>query len=249
MLYQLSYLAQAARYAETREISNCCFSVNFRLPSDPMPAGPPPQPEPPDDPPITAELLVNAYLQGFFPMADSARGQVGWYSPDPRAIIPVRPDDPLGGFRVRRSLAKRVRNAGFEIADDRAFREVMRACAAPRRDGLGTWISQPLIDAYGELHDCGLAHSVEAYRDGRLVGGLYGVALGGAFFGESMFSREKDSSQVCFVHLVERLRRRGFTLLDVQFHNDHLEQFGVVEVRRKHYLELLEQAVEAKVTW
>ncbi|MEM1355619.1 MAG: leucyl/phenylalanyl-tRNA--protein transferase [Planctomycetota bacterium] len=194
-------------------------------------------------------MLVRAYLQGAFPMAEGTDGQVYWYSPDPRAIIPIRPNDPLGSFRVRRSLAKRVRNAGFEIAFDHQFEQVMRQCAAPRPGESGSWISPEITAAYCELHAHGLAHSVEAYRNGQLVGGLYGVSLGGAFFGESMFSREKDASQVCLVHLVERLQDRGFRLLDVQFRNDHLDKFGIVEIPRDRYLVLLDQAVERLVEW
>jgi len=214
-----------------------------------MADAPPPNPTPESDPPITAELLVHAYLQGAFPMAESAQGPIYWYSPDPRAILPIRPDDPLGTFQVRRSLAKRVRNAGFEIALDRDFEQVVRQCAAPRPDTPGTWISEPIIQAYCELSHFDLAHSVEVYRDDRLVGGLYGVAIGSAFFGESMFSREKDASQVCLVYLVEHLRKRGFTLLDVQFRNEHINQFGVVEIPREQYMDLLSQAVESDVRW
>jgi len=195
------------------------------------------------------ELLARAYLAGAFPMADSATGEIGWYSPDPRAVQPFVAGDPLGSFRVRRSLAKRVRNAGYTVTRSTGFAEVIAACAQPRPQEPETWISPALRDSYVQLHELGHAQSVEAWHEGQLVGGLYGVVLGGAFFGESMFSRMPDASQVCLVHLVEHLRSRGFTLLDVQFVNPHIEQFGVVEIRRDHYLALLEAAVELPVTW
>lgn len=195
------------------------------------------------------ELLARAYRAGAFPMADSITGEVGWYSPDPRAVQPFVEGDPLGTFRVRRSLAKRVRNAGYTVTRSTAFAQVIAACAKPRPKEPETWISPGLMQSYILLHERGLAHSVECWHDGQLVGGLYGVALGGAFFGESMFSRVPDASQVALVHLVEHLRSRGYTLLDVQFVNPHIEQFGVVEVRRAHYLRLLEDAVALPVTW
>ena len=194
-------------------------------------------------------LLVRAYLAGAFPMADAETGEVHWYSPDPRGVLPFTQDDPLGEFRVRRSLAKRVRHGGFEVTIDRAFSEVIRACAKPRPEEPETWISEGLIASYNALHEGGIGHSVEAWHGGELVGGLYGLSLGGAFFGESMFSRRPDASQVCLVHLVDHLRARGFTLLDVQLTNPHLLQFGVVEIPRSRYLQLLEAAVTQPVTW
>jgi len=195
------------------------------------------------------ELLVEAYLAGAFPMADSTTGEVGWYSPDPRAVQPFADGDPLGAFHVRRSLAKRVRNAGYTVTRSAAFAEVVAACAQPRPKEPETWISPALMQSYILLHQHGLAQSVECWQGGQLVGGLYGVALGGAFFGESMFSRMPDASQVALVHLVDHLRSRGYTLLDVQFVNPHIEQFGVVEIRRAHYLRLLGDAVALPVTW
>ncbi|MEM6756086.1 MAG: leucyl/phenylalanyl-tRNA--protein transferase [Planctomycetota bacterium] len=190
---------------------------------------------------ISPAMVLAAYRAGAFPMADDRHGRVGWFSPDPRALLPL--DD---RFRVRRSLAKRVRHAGYRVTFDHCFADVIHACAtAPRPDDSGTWISRDIEAAYVELHHAGYAHSVEAWVDDQLVGGLYGVALGAAFFGESMFSRATDASQVCLVKLVEHLRACGFALLDTQFVNPHLEQFGVIELSRADYLVRLNAAVSA----
>jgi leucyl/phenylalanyl-tRNA--protein transferase len=182
---------------------------------------------------INPALLVRAYREGVFPMA-MEDGEIGWFSPDPRAILP------LDTFHVPSRLARRVRQGAFDIGVDRDFAGVMRACAN-RADG--TWISREIIDSYTALHRLGLAHSVEAWRDGTLVGGLYGVHVGSAFFGESMFHRERDASKVALVALVDRLRRRGFRLLDTQWSTPHLAQFGVVEIPRAIYLERLSDAL------
>ena len=197
------------------------------------------------------ESLLEAYRSGFFPMADPddpVPGRVGWYNPDPRAILPLA-DDPAGAFHVPRSLEQRVRSGRFDVRADTAFAEVMRLCAEPRVDG--TWISPEIVDAYCEMHEEGYAHSVEAWLGDALVGGLYGVSVGGLFAGESMFSRPAwggtDASKVCLVHLVRHLERRGFVLLDTQFWNPHLEQFGCVEISREAYLERLEEAVALEV--
>lgn len=199
---------------------------------------------------ITPQLLLSAYCQGVFPMADGRDGEIGWYAPDPRAVQPFAEGDPLGTFKVRRSLTKRVRNGGFKLTTDRCFADVIRACATvPRDDALGTWISPEIERLYNDLHRHGFAHSVEAWHGGELVGGLYGVAIGAAFFGESMFSRQPDASQVAYVHLIEHLRERGYQLLDVQFVNPHLEQFGVVEVPRDDYLQSLERALQTDIQW
>lgn len=196
-----------------------------------------------------ASLLIRAYQAGCFPMADPDTGEVGWYSPDPRAVLPFAAGDPLGAFHLKRSLAKRVRQGIYRVTRNRAFDKVIAGCAEPRPTEPETWISPGLMDAYRSLHAAGAAHSVEAWHEGALVGGIYGVALGGAFFGESMFSRRPYASQVCLAHLVDHLRQRGYTLFDVQFVNPHLVQFGVVEVRRDRYLELLAVAVARPVTW
>lgn len=183
-------------------------------------------------------MLLSAYLQGIFPMAHpEADGEIYWYAPDPRGIIPL--DD----FHVPSRLAQTVRQAPFDIRYDTAFRRVMEECAAPRKIQKTTWISSGIIDAYTELHELGYAHSVEAWDGDALVGGLYGVAIGGLFAGESMFYRATDASKVCLVHLVERLRERGFSLLDVQFVNEHIEQFGATEISREEYERRLRAAI------
>jgi leucyl/phenylalanyl-tRNA--protein transferase len=183
---------------------------------------------------IDPALLVRAYREGIFPMA-LEDGEIGWFSPDPRGVIPL--DD----FHVPARLARVVRQARFSVSVDRDFAGVMSACAAGRAEG--TWISDAILEAYRALFRLGLAHSVEVWRGDRLVGGLYGVHLGGAFFGESMFHRETDASKVALVALVDRLRRRGFTLLDTQWVTPHLEQFGAVEISRTEYLRWLKRAI------
>ncbi|HEY0841155.1 MAG TPA: leucyl/phenylalanyl-tRNA--protein transferase [Vulgatibacter sp.] len=179
--------------------------------------------------PLDPELIVAAYCQGIFPMADEATGRIDWYSPDPRAIFP------LESFHVPRSLGRTIRQGFFEVRIDTAFEEVMRACA----DREETWISEELVRAYTALHRRGLAHSVEAWHGGELAGGLYGVSLGGAFMGESMFTRITDASKVCLVALVERLRERGYVLLDSQLPTEHLGRFGQIVVPRSAYLRQL----------
>jgi leucyl/phenylalanyl-tRNA--protein transferase len=184
-------------------------------------------------PSLDPALVVRAYRQGVFPMALDD-GSIGWFSPDPRGVIP------LETFHLPARLARVLRQGRFTIAIDGAFEEVMRACAE-RPDG--TWISREIIECYTTLHRLGLAHSVEAWRDGRLAGGLYGVHLGGAFFGESMFHRDTDASKVALAALVDRLRRRDFRLLDVQWLTPHLAQFGAVEIPRRRYLLELKEAL------
>jgi len=184
--------------------------------------------------PLAPERLLAAYAAGIFPMADEL-GKVHWLAPDPRAVIPVE------GFKTSRSLRSARRGGAFTLTINRAFVEVIEACAE-RADG--TWISQDIHDAYCRLHQLGFAHSVEAWMGDQLAGGLYGVAIGGAFFGESMFHRVTDASKVALVVLVERMRERGFTLLDVQFMTDHLRQFGVVEIPRIEYETRLREATQ-----
>ena len=191
---------------------------------------------------LTTDILIAGYCQGYFPMADDD-GAISWYDTNRRAIIP------LDAFHASRRLARRVRNGGFEIRVDHDFRAVMVACAEPRPNQ-GGWISPEMIDAYTELHHAGFAHSVETWRDGRLVGGLYGVAIRGLFAGESMFSRENDASKVALVHLVERLRRGGFTLLDSQYiGNDHMLQFGTIEIPRAEYKRRLHEALQVETSF
>jgi leucyl/phenylalanyl-tRNA--protein transferase len=183
---------------------------------------------------LSPDILLAAYAQGVFPMADPD-GVIGWYSPDPRAIIP------LESFHVSRTLRQRCRQGCFEIRLNTHFEAVVRNCADRSE---GTWISDEIVEAYCLLHRLGFAHCVESWQQGDLVGGLYGVTLGGAFFGESMFHRQTDASKVALVHLVERMRKRRYTLLDVQFTTPHLEQFGVVEIPRDEYLRRLGRALE-----
>jgi leucyl/phenylalanyl-tRNA--protein transferase len=189
---------------------------------------------------LTPDLLIAAYSQGIFPMADEG-GAIGWYEPAIRAIIP------LDGFRAPRRLARTVRSGRFEVRYDSAFEAVMRACAAPAPGRESTWIAEEMVRAYGELHTLGHAHSVECWREGRLVGGLYGVAIGGLFAGESMFHHERDASKVALVHLVERLRAGGFVLLDSQYIvGEHMLQFGTVEITRAAYHRRLRGALAVR---
>ncbi len=199
--------------------------------------------------------LCEAYSDGVFPMCEPG-GEVYWYDPDPRGVIPLTP----GGVRVSRSLRQRVRSGVFEITTNRAFERVIRACAQarPGRDGGESWIDERIIALYCAMHARGHAHSVEAWRTGGdgsrvLVGGLYGVHLGGLFAGESMFSRPQlggtDASKVCLVHLVAHLRAAGFTLLDTQFHNDHLARLGCVEIPRDEYRRRLGEALARQAAW
>lgn len=191
---------------------------------------------------IPSSLLVSAYSSGWFPMAVDG-GEVRWYSPDPRGVIP------LDAFHLPSRLARVVRGGRFRVEINRRFEDVMRACAETDRkeEDAGTWISEEILMSYVELHRLGLAHSVETWLDDRLVGGLYGVALGGAFFGESMFHHVTDASKVALAALVERLRTRGFSLLDVQWITPHLERFGAIEIPRATYLKRLEQALALEV--
>jgi leucyl/phenylalanyl-tRNA---protein transferase len=193
---------------------------------------------------IPTELLLAAYASGWFPMADE-EGVISWYSPDPRGVMPIET------FRVSSRLQRVVRKGGVQIEVDTAFEEVMRACATAEREpeDSGTWISEEIIESYCALHAQGFAHSVEVRQDGALVGGLYGVALGGAFFGESMFHRVTDASKVALVALVTRLKAHGFILLDTQWVTAHLQQFGAIEIPRPEYLRLLEESLKLNVSF
>lgn len=193
---------------------------------------------------LTPDLLLQAYAVGLFPMAERRDDPtLYWIDPEERAILP------LDGFHLPRRLARTVRSDRFEVRCDTAFADVMRACAEPTEDRRESWINEPILQLYTALFHRGRAHSVETWRDGRLVGGLYGVSLGGAFFGESMFSRETDASKVALVHLVARLRLGGYTLLDCQFMTEHLRQFGVVEVARDEYRRLLGKALKVEAAF
>jgi leucyl/phenylalanyl-tRNA--protein transferase len=190
---------------------------------------------------IPTATLLEAYASGWFPMA-VAPGEIRWYSPDPRGIIP------LEAFHVPRRLSRALRGGRFEIRVDTAFRDVIVACSG-RAETDGNWIDQEIIDSYCSLHALGHAHSIEAWRDGALAGGLYGVSIGGAFFGESMFHHVADASKAALVALVDRLRARGFVLLDTQWVTDHLVQFGAIEIPRRRYLRLLDQALKAEASF
>jgi leucyl/phenylalanyl-tRNA--protein transferase len=187
---------------------------------------------------IPTDLLLKAYASGVFPMAESAADpEVFWVRPETRGIIP------LDAFHVPKSLAKAVRQGRLTVTFDADFEGVIDGCAETGEGRHNTWINGPIREAYVELHRRGHCHSVEAWHDGALVGGLYGVSLGRAFFGESMFSRERDASKICLVHLVARLNARRFALLDTQFTTDHLKRFGAVDVPRRKYEKLLEKAL------
>jgi leucyl/phenylalanyl-tRNA--protein transferase len=188
--------------------------------------------------PLDPALLVRAYAAGIFPMAD-AGGRINWYAPDPRAIIEH------ANLRRSRSLRATIRKGRYEVRVDTAFEAVMRACA----DRPETWINAEFIRAYTALHRAGFAHSVEAWQDGELVGGLYGVALGGLFCGESMFSRATDASKVCLVALVDRLVARGFVLHDVQFLTPHLASLGATTIPRAEYERRLAAAIRLPCTF
>jgi len=182
---------------------------------------------------IDPELLLQGYRLGVFPMAMEDES-IQWFSPDPRAILP------LEDFHVPHALRRLVRKRVFGTTIDNAFSKVIEACAK-RED---TWINVEIIESYTRLHELGSAHSIEAWKEGALAGGLYGVAVGGAFFGESMFHHVTDASKIALVALVEHLRARKFALLDTQWLTPHLQQFGGIEISRDHYLRLLRSAVE-----
>ena len=188
---------------------------------------------------ITPELLLQAYRIGVFPMGERRDDpKLYWLDPRLRAVLP------LDGFHLPKRLARTMRQGVFEVTADSAFDEVMRACAEPRPGHPESWINEPILALYGDLFARGHAHSIECRRDGRLVGGLYGVTVGAAFFGESMFSRERDASKVALVHLVARLIMGGFRLLDCQFMTEHLRSFGALEVPREDFRIRLADAVD-----
>ncbi|WP_284758185.1 leucyl/phenylalanyl-tRNA--protein transferase [Agrobacterium sp. fls2-241-TYG-188a] len=189
---------------------------------------------------ITVDILLRAYSIGLFPMADAADDpELFWVEPEVRGIIP------LDNFHVSKSLAKVIRKKPFDIRFNTDFEGVMAGCAAEVDNRPSTWINETIRRLYTELHEIGHAHSVEAWEGEELVGGLYGVSLGSAFFGESMFSRRTNASKICLVYLVERLRKKGFTLLDTQFTTEHLKTFGAIDVPKADYAKLLEPAVNS----
>jgi leucyl/phenylalanyl-tRNA---protein transferase len=188
---------------------------------------------------LTPDDLIYGYINGIFPMADSD-GTLYWYSPDPRAIIPI------DTYKPPKSLRPIINKQIFTIRINHNFEGVMRGCAVTRRDSEDTWISEEIIEAYTGLNKMGFAHSVEAYLNDTLVGGLYGVSIGSAFFGESMFYTEPNASKVAFHHLIQVLRERGFQLLDTQFINDNVRRFGAIEIPKFQYLNMLKKATSKK---
>jgi leucyl/phenylalanyl-tRNA--protein transferase len=188
---------------------------------------------------IDAEFLIGAYCNGYFPMADSNTGEIHWYSPDPRTIFD------LDKFHIPRSLKIMLKKQPFTIRIDQRFEEVMRACAERHE----TWISETIIQSYLQLSRMGFAHSIETWSNGELVGGLYGVSIRGAFFGESMFSKVRDASKVALVHLVELLKKRKYLLLDTQYMTPHLERFGAQEIPREEYLRRLQVSLTEPCTF
>jgi leucyl/phenylalanyl-tRNA--protein transferase len=193
---------------------------------------------------ITPELMLRAYRAGLFPMAETRRGErLYWLDPELRGVLP------LDGFHLPRRLLRTILSGQFQVTANRDFAAAIAGCAAPIPGREDTWINPEIERLFTTLHHQGHAHSVEVWQDGRLVGGLYGVALGGAFFGESMFSRARDASKVALVHLVARLRLGGFTLLDTQFLTGHLAQFGCVELPRAEYKRRLADAVDLPARW
>ena len=190
---------------------------------------------------LTPDLLLRAYAAGLFPMAESAEDpELFWVDPERRGVLP------LDGFHLPKRFKRTLRQGRFEVTADRDFAAVMKGCAERTPTRKSTWINPQIIKLYRDLHALGAAHSVECWQEGELVGGLYGVSLGGAFFGESMFSRVPDASKTALVHLVARLRRGGYLLLDTQFVTQHLTRFGAVEIPRRDYRKRLEAALSVR---
>ena len=193
---------------------------------------------------LTPEQLLYAYTHGFFPMADSRNGSIYWYSPDPRAIIPIET------YKPAKSLRPVLNQKIFDIRINTCFKEVMQACAeVPRVHEDSTWISDEIIEQYTRLHVAGYAHSVEAFFEDNLAGGLYGVSIGGVYFGESMFHLVPNASKVAFHFLMERLKEKEFELLDTQFMNDNVKRYGAIEIKRDEYLSLLEIAIDKETAF
>lgn len=192
------------------------------------------------------ETIIKAYALGLFPMAESHDSrEIRFYDPEIRGVIPI--DDTIGnGLHIPKRLARRAKQHPYDITIDRDFNAVITACAAPSVTRSSTWINSDIRQLYIALHKLGFAHSIEAWHDGELIGGLYGVCLRSAFFGESMFTRQTDASKIALVHLIARLRHGGFQLLDAQFSNEHLKQFGITEVPRTQFHRLLENALAAE---
>lgn len=192
---------------------------------------------------VTPELLLGAYAEGVFPMAEDRNDPtLYWFDPEFRGILP------LEDFHCPRRLKKTIRSGVYRVTFDEAFDKVIGSCARPSRGRRTTWINDRIVELYTALYERGFAHSIECWRDSELVGGLYGVALGHAFFGESMFSRQRDASKVALVYLVARLKFGNYQLLDTQFITDHLQQFGAIEISRSEYKAKLEAAIQSAIT-
>ena len=193
---------------------------------------------------LTPDILLNSYASGVFPMAvPEMNNEIYWFAPDPRTILP------LDQFHVSRSLRRKLRKQPFQVNFNNDFEHVVRLCAEPLGDDEETWISDEIIASYVELHQLGFAHSVECLEGGNLIGGVYGVSLGGAFFGESMFHRRTDASKVALYYLVEHLKSKGFVLLDVQYTTDHLRSLGSEEISRDDYEARLSRAIRIETRW
>lgn len=194
---------------------------------------------------ITPDFLLKAYMAGLFPMAEDREDQsLFWVDPDERGILP------LNSFHISKSLKRAIRKESFKVTVDQNFKTVMQCCAEQKYDRPSTWISNRLEYLYCKLHDKGYAHSVECWnKEGHLVGGLYGVSIKGAFFGESMFHRETNASKIALVYLVARLITAGYDLLDTQFNTEHLKQFGVIDIPRQEYLCRLDKALHLETDW
>jgi len=192
---------------------------------------------------IDIDELLRAYRQGFFPMSDPADGKVYWCQPYKRAVVP------LASYRASRDVLRLNRKKEFDVTFDNAFEEVIGECAAPRKNDQETWISGEIVDVYCKLHRLGLAHSVESWYRGELAGGLYGIAMGGAFFGESMFFRRSYASRIAFDRLVFHMKSKGYLLLDAQIMNPHLGKLGAVEISHEDYMVQLNKALEKKIVF
>jgi leucyl/phenylalanyl-tRNA--protein transferase len=189
---------------------------------------------------ISVEDLLYGYSNGIFPMAESTTDEIYWYSPDPRAIIPI------DTYKPSKSLRPLINQKVFELRFNENFEKVIRHCAFPRFEGDETWISEDIIESYVNLHKMGFAHSVEVYQDNSLVGGLYGVSMGSVFFGESMFNTVPNASKVAFHYLMEHLRERKFKLLDTQFINDNVKRFGAIEISKLQFMRILKESIATK---
>ena len=191
--------------------------------------------------PFNEEVLINAYCHGYFPMGEEDTDEIEWYRPDPRAIFP------LGEFHVSRSLARKIKKRDYEIRINTCFQDIIRHCRKQHSEGV--WITEKMMAMYSSLHAKGFAHSLEVYKNNQLAGGLYGVAIGGAFFGESMFHLQTDCSKIALCELVFRMKQKGMILLDTQFSTPHLERFGVKNVPDSEYYKLLRKAISLPVSF